>query len=141
MAARQGHQGLLMSVDYSLYDALVSINVPDDKAKAVIDAMEREMMVKLATKSDMENLRLASKADLDGFRVATKADFAAVRSEMNGEFKLLRQEMSAMGTLLSKDMQIQMAALQNTLTVRLGTMMAAMIAAGTALVVAAQYLR
>ena len=33
------------SVDYlySLYDALVSINVPSDKARAVVDAMERDM--------------------------------------------------------------------------------------------------
>ncbi len=43
-----------MSVVYSLYDALVSINVPDDKARAVIDAMEREMMDKLATKADLD---------------------------------------------------------------------------------------
>jgi hypothetical protein len=28
---------------YSLYDALVSINVPGDKARAVVDAMERDM--------------------------------------------------------------------------------------------------
>jgi len=28
---------------YSLYDALVSINVPSDKARAVADAMERDM--------------------------------------------------------------------------------------------------
>mgnify|MGYP006316935533 FL=1 len=28
---------------YSLYDALVSINVPSDKARAVVDAMERDM--------------------------------------------------------------------------------------------------
>ena len=28
---------------YSLYDALVSIHVPNDKARAVVDAMERDM--------------------------------------------------------------------------------------------------
>jgi hypothetical protein len=42
-----------MSVVYSLYDALVSINVPDEKARAVIDAMEREMMNTLATRTDV----------------------------------------------------------------------------------------
>ena len=36
---------------YSLYDALVSINVPNDKARAVVDAMERDMGTTLATKS------------------------------------------------------------------------------------------
>lgn len=47
------------SVDYlySLYDALISINVPNEKARAVVDAMERDMGTTLATKSDLELLR------------------------------------------------------------------------------------
>lgn len=68
-----------MSVVYALYDALVSINVPTEKAKAVIDAMEREMMDKVATKSDVENLRLATKADLAEFgRTLTTQLYVAV---------------------------------------------------------------
>ena len=42
---------------YSLYDALVSINVPSDKARAVVNAMERDMGTTLATKQDLEMLR------------------------------------------------------------------------------------
>jgi hypothetical protein len=42
---------------YSLYDALVSINVPNDKARAVVDAMERDMGTTLATKADLQTLR------------------------------------------------------------------------------------
>jgi hypothetical protein len=42
---------------YSLYDALVSINVPIDKARAVVDAMERDMGTSLATKTDLQLLR------------------------------------------------------------------------------------
>jgi hypothetical protein len=42
---------------YSLYDALVSINVPNDKARAVVDAMERDMGTALATKTDLQLLR------------------------------------------------------------------------------------
>jgi hypothetical protein len=97
-----------MSVVYALYDALVSINVPDDKAKAVIDAMEREMMDKLAT----------------------KADLAALRSEMGSEFKLVRQEVSSRSDLLSKDIQSlearldhTMSLLGSTLTIKLGGLM------------------
>jgi hypothetical protein len=78
----------------------VSINVPNDKAKAVIDAMEREMMDKVATKSDVENLRLASKADLDHVRdilskdiraleVATKADLGHVSELLSRDIKAL----------------------------------------------------
>jgi hypothetical protein len=40
-----------------LYDALVSINVPTDKARAVVDAMERDIGTTLATKSDLQLLR------------------------------------------------------------------------------------
>lgn len=36
-----------------LYDALVSINVPADKARAVVDALEHDMTSMLATKSDL----------------------------------------------------------------------------------------
>jgi hypothetical protein len=41
----------------SLYDALVSLNVPGNKARAVVEAMEREMSATLATKADLELLR------------------------------------------------------------------------------------
>ena len=44
---------------YSLYDALVSINVPSDKARAVVDAMERDMGTTLATKQDLQVLKQA----------------------------------------------------------------------------------
>jgi hypothetical protein len=51
--------GVLSAMDflYSLYDALVSINVPSDKARAVVDAMERDMGTSLATKTDLQLLR------------------------------------------------------------------------------------
>jgi hypothetical protein len=41
---------------YSLYDALISINVPNDKARAVVDAMERDMATTMATKADLQLL-------------------------------------------------------------------------------------
>jgi hypothetical protein len=34
---------------YSLYDALISIDVPNDKARAVVDAMERDVGTTIAT--------------------------------------------------------------------------------------------
>ena len=36
---------------------MVGINVPSDKARAVVDAMERDMGTTLATKQDLEALR------------------------------------------------------------------------------------
>lgn len=41
---------------YSLYDALISINVPSDRARAVVTAMERDMDTTLATKADLKHL-------------------------------------------------------------------------------------
>jgi hypothetical protein len=51
---------------YSLYDALVSINVPNDRARAVVDAMERDMATTIATKADLQLLeqKLTSQMEL-----------------------------------------------------------------------------
>jgi hypothetical protein len=66
---------------YSLYDALISINVPNDRARAVVDAMERDMSNQLATKADLQLLskdiqsleaRLNHTMDLLGSRLTLK---------------------------------------------------------------------
>lgn len=36
---------------YSLYDGLIGINVPNDKARAVVAVMERDMTTTIATES------------------------------------------------------------------------------------------
>jgi hypothetical protein len=82
---------------YSLYDALVSINVPNDKARAVVDAMERDMATTIATKSDLQLLR----------------------SELHQECALIRQEC----TLIRKDMEIMGATLSTNIIVRTGSML------------------
>ena len=46
-----------MDFGITLYDALVGANVPPDKAKAVVHAMEKEMTDTLATKQDLQMLR------------------------------------------------------------------------------------
>ena len=108
-----------MSVVYSLYDALVSINVPNDKAKSVIDALEREMMDKIATKTDIDNLRVATKADIDNLRVATSADIDNLRVATKADFDHLRVATKAdiehVRELLSKDVQN----LSNAITLRM----------------------
>lgn len=42
---------------YSLYDALISINIPKERARAVVDAVERDMLNQLATKADLQFTR------------------------------------------------------------------------------------
>ena len=75
---------------YSLYDALVSINVPSDKARAVVDAMERDMGTTLATKQDLEILTLAMKQDVAILRGDVKQDLALLRGDMKQEVAILR---------------------------------------------------
>jgi len=64
---------------YSLYDALVSIHVPNDKAKALVDAMERDMATTIATKADVQMLR----------------------SELHQECALIRKDMELLPTKMT----------------------------------------
>jgi hypothetical protein len=129
-----------MNALYSLYDALVSIDVPADKARAVVDAMERDMTTLLATKSDVAMLRqdldgsrMAAKSDvemlrrdLEGSRAAAKSDIAMVLQQMDGsraaaksDFALLRQDLESTRSLFSKELEL----LRSSILVRLGSMM------------------
>ena len=46
-----------MKSSFALYQALIAINVPDDKATAVIDALESDMQNQLATKADLSDIK------------------------------------------------------------------------------------
>jgi hypothetical protein len=124
MTAIRSPEGPLMSVVYSLYDALVSIKVPDEKAKAVIDAMEREMMNKLATKADLEHLQLTTKADLEHLQAATRADLEHLQVATRADLEHLRlttkADLAHTREILSKDIQN----LSNALTLKFGAMTA-----------------
>jgi hypothetical protein len=98
---------------YSLYDALVSINVPNDKARAVVDAMERDMGTTIATKADLQLLRQEMQQQMG--LLATKAEVAEVRQDI----ALVRKDME----LLSSRMDGRMDMLSTTMTVRLGSML------------------
>ena len=94
---------------YSLYDALVSINVPNDKARAVVDAMERDMGTTIATKTDLQLLRQ---------EMATKAELAELRQEtalLRKDVELLPTVMTArLGSLLIVGLSLLFAALKLT---------------------------
>jgi hypothetical protein len=85
-----------MNYLYSLYDALVSISVPSDKARAVVDAMERDMSTALATKQDL--LLLATREDL----LATNKDLQLLKQEMGSLRTELKQEIQSRYTLLNQ---------------------------------------
>jgi hypothetical protein len=86
---------------YSLYDALVSINVPNDKARAVVDAMERDMATTIATKSDLQLLR----------------------SELHQECALIRKDMEIMAATISTNIIVRTGSM---LVVAIGLLFAAL---------------
>jgi hypothetical protein len=63
---------------YSPYDALVSIHVPTDRARAVVDAMERDMYDRLATKADLIHMREMLSKDIQ-LQIASLSNQMTVR--------------------------------------------------------------
>jgi hypothetical protein len=119
-----------MAYLYSLYDALVSISVPSDKARAVVDAMERDMVTTLATKQDLEVHRLATKQDVELLRQEMHGSFREMRQEMDARFKEAKQDMDSRFKDLKQDMdarfnEMKQAAEAQSLkmTVRFGYML------------------
>ncbi len=135
---------------YSLYDALVSIHVPNDKARAVVDAMERDMGTTIATKADLQLLRqeMATKAYLAGLR----QEFALLRKDvemlsagvlkdldtlsngfrkdLDGQSNSFRKDVETQSNIFHKAMETQSSCfhkdleiLSTTMTVRLGSML------------------
>lgn len=86
----------------SQYDALVSIHVPNDKARSVVDAMERDMGTTIATKTDLHMLRQELISLMSG--LATREEVIWLRQEI---------------ALIHKDLEI----LSTTMTVRLESML------------------
>jgi len=98
---------------YALYDALLSVNVPNDKARALVDAMERDMGTTIATKVDLQLLR----QELLG-TLASRDELAGVKADVG----LLRQDLAAVrqdNALIRKEMEL----LSSRLVIQLGSML------------------
>ena len=84
-----------MAYAISLYDALVSINVPKSQALAVVESLEQTMTSELATKTDLEQLRVHTDREFASLRGDMEREFVAVRREMAAESALLREEIKS----------------------------------------------
>jgi hypothetical protein len=71
-----------MSFEFALYDALLSIEVPTERARAVIDALEHDMGSTLATKQDVLLLRQDIEKGLKRLEEKSAADIELLRSSM-----------------------------------------------------------
>jgi len=130
-----------MTFEFTLYDALLSIDVPADKARAVIDALEHDMGSTLATKQDIASLSLATKQDIASLALATKRDIELLRQELKQDIELLRQEVRQDIELLRQEvkqdvllvkqdvllvkqqLEHRIDLLQSTMTIRLGSIL------------------
>lgn len=73
-----------MKVSLNLYDALTSISVPNDKAKAVVDAWEADVQ-QLASKSDLKRTEARLEGSISELRTEIialiKEQGAAIRNQ------------------------------------------------------------
>lgn len=123
---------MLVTAQYALYDALVSINVPADKARAVVESMEQDMSTTLATKSDLGATQLLLKQEIGGVRDSLKQEIGTVRDslkqEIGGVRDSLRQEIRGVRDSLRQDIEASRVLLEHKLelfclsmTIRLGS--------------------
>jgi len=99
-----------MTFEFTLYDALLSIDVPAEKARGVIDALEHDMSSTLATKQDISNLALATKQDIAALASTTKQEIATLALTTKQDFLLLK-----------RDLEHRIDLLQSSMTIRLGS--------------------
>lgn len=102
-----------MAYAISLYDALVSINVPKPQALAVVESLEQTMTSELTTKTDLQQLRdhtdrefVLVRADIQQLRADMEREFAAVRAEMARGFEEQTQGRAADVALLRSEMNV-----------------------------------
>ena len=93
-----------MSFEFALYDALVSIDVPAEKARAVIDALEHDMGSTLATKQDLDHLKAYFTREM-----------THTNERITRELELLRASMTVrLGSIVALGLGVLFAALKLT---------------------------
>ncbi len=119
-----------MNFLYSLYDALVSINVPSDKARAVVDAMERDMGTTLATKQDLEVLRrdvencfALVEQKIDGVESRLQQRIVTVDSKLEQKIDDVEKRLKQTIDSLESKLGLKIDALEIRMTVKLGSLL------------------
>jgi hypothetical protein len=107
-----------MSFEFTLYDALVSIDVPAEKARAVIGALEHDMGSTLATKQDILLLKqdvLLVKQELEHRIDGLARDLARLEEKFTRDLELLRSSMTVrLGSIVGVAIGLLFAALKLT---------------------------
>ena len=120
-----------MQTSFELYRALVSINVTEDRAKAVVVALEADMTNHLATKTDIMEL----KAEFNELRASTKADIMELKAEFNELRIATKADINELRNELKADIGELRGALREQglrLTIQLGLMLSGIMGVGLA---------
>ena len=105
-----------MNCLYSLYDALIGIEVPAEKARAVVGAIEQDMSSNFATKADIQGLEQRVGAQIHG-----------LEQRVGHEFELVRRDMKALESSMAsglKEAALNLKALERSMIAKLGVMVA-----------------
>lgn len=109
LLSRHSRGSVPLNSKLTLYDALVSINVPGDQARAVVEALEHEMYTALATKADLAYQAQLFSERLERLRLEIRADrledMATLRAEIRASRDELRTEARAGNGSLSDEMR------------------------------------
>ena len=104
-----------MNYAYDLYDALVAINVPGDRARTVVVALEQRMTSELVTKADLRIAVGELRGETAALEKALRSEIAAVEASLRAEIASLRAEMKN-----------DILALENRLMHKMGGLMVAL---------------
>lgn len=109
-----------MSSLIPLYDALVSIEVPSDRARAVVDALERDMTANLATRPDLDSKFALLDRKIEGAekRLDQKID------SLGPSIKSVEAHIVSAEKRLIEKMDEKTELLRSSMRVELGTMLA-----------------
>jgi uncharacterized membrane protein YheB (UPF0754 family) len=78
----------------ALYNALAGIQIPHERARDVITAMQRDMLTSLATKSDLASLRELLEAKMEIVEARTSARFDNLEAHTSARFDNLEARMT-----------------------------------------------
>ena len=92
-----------MTYAISLYDALVSINVPKPQALAVVESLEQTMTSELTTKTDLQQLRDHTDREF----VSVRAEIQQLRADMDREFVAVRAEIQQLRADMARGFEEQ----------------------------------
>lgn len=126
-----------MKASIALYQALKSIDISDERASAVVDALENDMATLLATKADIKALELATRADIQALERATKADIKALEQSTKADIKALEQSTKTDIKALELATRADIAQLESKLTIRMGVLIGSIVSLGVGIMLTA----